>query len=249
MLNLLNQVKTLLNFNQIRWVAIIVCLWIFGCSAMHVETSSSFDWSRIGSVKVLQSQADSWNLLPAIYSELAIMGVDSAGRVDHSDLLMQFSVQEGPDIDSQGNVSNRLKSLHAQFLDPNDEKTVAVADYFYSDTDSDPAVGVKAIFARLRETFTRPHEGQAQQVSSPVSGSEQPLPASVFVEKQEAVQSPMPAEKPSVADAAEEKPSVLTAEKSDADEMTPLRESPWVPRFKSWGFENWGEPSDEKDGY
>ena len=239
---------------RIGWVVFVLSLLLFGCSSLHVETSSSFDWSRVKRVSVLPPQTDSWNLLPAFHRELAAMRVDSSVDAEHADLLMQFSVQEGPDIDSQGNVHNRLNSLHLQFVDPSNEKIVAVTDYFYADTDIDPAKGVKAAFAGLQKRLAWLRTEPAPQTVTAESNSASKQVSLATEEEQKdvqtaEVQATVQSEPTTEASPVAEKPIRPTPQQTVTDNIAPQTESPWVPRLKSWGFEEWGEKSDVDDSY
>lgn len=234
-------------YKKIGWFAFVLCFWMLGCSSLHVETNATFDWSHITTIEIVPPQSDSWNLLPKINEELASMGIKLSGKTDQADLQMHFFVQEGPDIDREGNVYNRLESLHVQFVDPYNEKTVAVADYFYADTDNEPAVGVKAVFAEMREKFAGQ---QDEQTATPVQESEQQsAEATVAIKEQPYVQNAIPSETSLETSATELKQSVPTSEEKDPDEIAPLTRSPWLPRFKSWGFENWEQETAEDNGY
>lgn len=239
---------------RIGWVFFVLCMWVFGCSSLHVETSSSFNWGEVGTVSVQQPQTDPWNLLPAIYNELATMGVDSSVDAERADLILQFSVQEGPDIDSQGNIYNRLNSLHLQFIDPNDERIIAVTDYFYSDTDIEHTKGVKAAFAGLKKRLAEKRSELASQPATVDSNSAQQLAPIAVDEEQTDFQmqdekKTIQPETPTESSLTVETPTHSAPVQSVTENIVPQTESPWIPRLKSWGFENWGKQSAEDDGY
>lgn len=252
------------------------CVWAFslwlvclpGCSSVHVDVAPTLDWTTLSDVVLQETTPDPWLLTPAIRQELQQMGlrVLEPGS-SQPDLIIRFFFKEGPDLDANGNLSTRLQSLHVQFIDPENQNVVAVSDYFYPEQSSRPEAGVAIAFERLRETIQGRAAKPVPTVAAPVlSEATAPAPAEIPpVPQPQPDEPPRPAPEtqrspvvkvssPEVTVASKpqvvkplEKPLVPITDKAKVPEVETKTESPWVPKFHSWGFENWGEQRD--DGY
>lgn len=241
------------------------------CSSLKVDVSPALDWSRVSTVSVQPPPQDPWELSPVVSSELRLMGLRVlTGEGAAPDLLVRFFVKEVPDLNADGLRLTRLQSFHLQFIDPASDKTVGVADYFYPITEArpSPADGVAAAFTGLRKNLSRdksstqPHAEKAGAVTRQTTvPSAATTPPSSSARHQNAPigkalpHTPLPHHPPGeltaptgkkVQDSAPDDKS--TPEQSDpvADqpkvkEIVPQTNSPWIPRLKSWGFDNWGK--------
>jgi len=188
-----------------------------------------------------------------------------------ADLLVQYFTKKGPDLNADGDMLTRLKSFHVQFVDPESNENLAVVDYFYADTMADPEEeSVALAFAELAKNIqngksttvpaaTTAIEPPAAATPSPAAPPvvTAPIPAQPEADVVAPAQKTQPAQEvqpetssaetvPATADSAPaEQPATATitptTNKSDARKVVPRTESPWTPRFHSWGFENWGE--------
>ncbi len=253
-------------FKIIRWGLCLLAACSFGCAAVNVDVGSTIDWSKVSTVTLQPPTEDPWQLAPEIRNELQQTGFTVLATNDTSaDLLVRYFTKEGPDLNSDGDLLTRLKSFHVQFVDPATNENVAVVDYFYADTMADPADdSVSLAFAELRRdiqagrSVTTP--AAPTQVAAPEPAPAVAEPSQPQVEATTPQQDPQPAqvapaeitvqpavtpnEAPAVAEqtAVSVTPAVIpTIEKEEARKITPRTESPWVPRFHSWGFEDWGD--------
>ncbi len=245
---------------MLRWGfwTLLVCL--SGCSSMHVDVAPAVDWSNVSHIVLSAPAQDPWLLAPAIRKELQGMGMTvlAEGEGD-PDLAIRFFAKEGPDLDANGNMLTRLQSLHVQFVDPATATVVAVADYFYSEGSSGPDKGVAAVFAKLREELNAGAASPLTTVTAPVTDPvpRQSVSQSVLESQSpplEPARSPAPVgslEVESVSQTQALEPPVKTiapvTDKAKARKIETKTESPWTPKFKSWGFENWGKQNSGGD--
>lgn len=256
------------TFKVLKWPLYLAVFLILGCSSLHVDVVPAVDWSAVSVVELQEPAHDPWLLTAAIRTQLHQMGLTVAAKENASpDLLVRYFVQEGPDLNADGDLLTRLKSLHIQFVDPSTDQYVAVADYFYPDSDYEPVDGVVAAFSGLQQDIQTAGSKQVEPVPPPAPSSsvdsateapqQQPVAAEAGEQPPRANQNPGtedPAQ-PAVESAAglppsTQQPSATVApatEKDSIRKVAPKTRSPWVPRFESWGFENWGEQHD--DGY
>lgn len=256
------------HFQPVRW-----SLWLMGlfclcsCSSLKVDVSPAVDWSRASVVSLQPPSQDPWRLSPVVSSELRQMGFTIlAGEGAAPDLLVRFFVKEAPDLNEDGRRITRLQSFHLQFVDPASDNPVAVADYFYPTTEvrPSPGDGVVAAFAGLRQNI-RPGKSvagpQAEKAASairqpavitpPAPQQKAPIgkalphtpaldhaPGKLTAPAAEKVEASGPAEK----SAPEQGPPA--ADQSEVYKLAPTTTSPWIPRLKSWGLENWGKERD-----
>ncbi len=245
-----------------------LCFFVFfvitGCSSLHVDVSPSVDWSQ---VRVLQFQSppeDLWNLNRTIKSELADMGFQVEETHPNPDLLFSYFTQESPDLSVESQVLTRLKSLHVQFIDPSTKILVTTVDYFYPEVSSSPApdTGVKEVFSGLRQQI---HKETNSQSAVPAREQSQTVPAEpVVVDPPTQIQESQAAQQKSnsasatilleentinndqselgkvVASPQEAAITVLKKPDNKSHQAVQKTRSPWLPKFKSWGFENWG---------
>lgn len=250
------------NFKIIRWFLIAWFVCLLGCSSLHVDSNPAFDWKTVSAVVLHAPEEDPWLLAPAIRAELQRMGYEVlAAGTGKPDLQVRYFFEEGPDLDTNGNLLTRIKSLHIQFVDPDTEKFVAVADYFYAEDSPAPLKGVAEAFAGIRGGKPTPSKAVSQPVSPLLETSRQqqstndqqsslPVPHVAAPQAtndallssaplEAATNNPMPQTEP------QEEPLVPVTVKPKTREIAPDTRNPWIPRLESWGFENWGEPSED----
>lgn len=255
--------------NPLQWIACLLSLALCGCAAVNVDIDEQVAWDQIAIVVLQPPPADPWQLTPAIEEELRGMGLEVAATgAATPDLLVRFFVEEGPDLNAEGDLLSRLQSVHVQFLDPISKENLAVVDYFYpADGLTGAREGVKEAFTELRREVrtARSAVEPVEQAEAPTAPEpRQPVPAT-DQSNTEAAESTPPApsgpgqlrqgmDVPAMqgntppAPASEATEIAPATDKSAAKPVTPQTRSPWIPRFKSWGFENWGEEEDV-DGY
>lgn len=251
----------------------LLLLAVAGCSSLHSEIRPGFDWAAVSNVVLQAPSQDPWQLVPVVQQELQGMNqVLQPPAFRDPDLIVRFSWQEGPDFTSDGVLVARPKSLHLQFVDPRDNALVAVADYFLRSSE-EPAAGVKVAFAGLRRDIRANRlipapSGQIQPATEP-AGKPASLPlaeavtapaatpaAPVAAPASPAVTSEQdqPAERilpaPVVESTPAASPRVEVREDPKVEPQTPalkpMERSPWLPKFKSWGFEEWGKTGDSE---
>lgn len=252
------------------WFICLLALFLSGCGSLHVDVGPTVDWDKVSRVALEEPDQDPWQLAGAIRTHLQRMGLTVlAEDAADPDLRVRYFYQEGPDLNADGEVLTRLTSFHLQFVDPTTDNFVAVADYFYADSDSEPLAGVANAFAGLQQNMSVGGTGQAGSEPTPALGSEAepavatPSPqqlqvpagseAKALPERQDSNPEtlPQPTGKNAGAEpSAEQPPETLSpaTDQASARKVKPQVKSPWVPRFESWGFENWGEKQHD-DGY
>lgn len=252
-----------------RYLYVIMLFAIAGCSSLHVNASPAVNWDHVEVIKFQSPLQDPWHLTQAIRVELTNLGfqIDDSGA--DPDLLFSYSTQNSPDMTDEGEVITRLNSLHIQFMDPATETPVTAIDYFYPAVSNPPApvTGVKEVFSGLRQRVLTgkkpPAVAPDQQLNQTVpvtpivitppaqnqeSPSEQlqpsPVPDSIQVEDH-VEDSQTQSSKPAVI-SRETEPAAL--KKMEDKTLKPVEKtrSPWIPKLKSWGFENWGQDSSDE---
>ena len=235
-------------------------LTLTGCSTVHVDVSRDLDWNRINSVALEAPDADPWQLAPLIAEELRDQGFTVvSAEVQSGDLLLRYATREKPDLDAEGNFSERLESVHLQFLDPATGKRRAVIDYFYPTTDGSHSIadGIEEALADLRNAGPAQKTSSKQPATAPApspasaastkGGPEENSPASMT---EQATALPPEARTESSEPAADEATPVPTsAVEASGEEPRPQTRSPWIPRFHSWGFDDWGDDEATDLGY
>lgn len=227
-----------------------------GCSPLHTEVKGGYRWEDVAVVGLEASGDDRWGLTPVVREQLQATGyaVVPAGDAGQQ-LLVRFSTKEGPDFTSDGVLVTRPKSLHVQFVDPGRQSLVAVADYFLRSSE-DPAAGMREALAGVQQKIRDAARG-VPTWSAPAPGPDRPAATQAAVPSTASAPSPqveaqVPAVAPDLPPAAEAAEAASTASGSNMpegvapvveseQEIRSLKESPWVPRFKSWGFDEWGK--------
>ena len=268
-------VRTLLSLRSLkqcrlsRHLYVIMLFAMSGCSSLHVNVSPAVNWDQVEVIKFQSPHQDPWNLTQAIRAELTDLGfqIDDSGA--DPDLLFSYSTQNSPDITDEGEVITRLNSLHIQFMDPATEMPVTAVDYFYPAVTNPPApvTGVKEVFSGLQQRILTGKNPPAMvtgqqpnpkvsatpvEITSPAQDQEppsepfkpSPIPNSIQVEDNVAG-SRTQSSKPAVINR-ETKPTALKKMEDKTLKPVERTRSPWVPKLKSWGFENWGQDSSDE---
>lgn len=237
---------------HVRIFAILLML-AAGCSPLHTEVRSSYRWAEISILAVEAPASDPWTLAPVVSAELQALGyaVVEPGAAGQ-DLLVRFSTQDGPDFTSDGVLVTRPKSLHVKLVDPRSQALVGVADYFLRSSE-DPADGMRAALGGLHQTIRS--GARAVQVPAAAPAAAPPAPVATPAVQPQAVGPPAADAAPALPTAAElvaappeqprgEEPATAETVVDEEPEVRSQEQSPWVPRFKSWGFEEWGKNDD-----
>ena len=242
-------------------------LFVVSCSQLHTEVRGGYRWAEVSAIGFEAPSRDPWNLAPVVRAELEAMGYAvAAPGAAGQDLLVRFSTQDGPDFTSDGVLVTRPKSLHVKLVDPRSQALVGVADYFLRSSEA-PDAGMRAALAGLRDAMrsaTRP--GPARPAAA-TPATVRPVPAAGSPVQPQAIVPPaQPAGSPATppvatatapprpATPAAVEPAVLSPALPSAEAPAPVEtvveegpvirsreQSPWVPRFKSWGFDEWGK--------
>lgn len=256
-------------FQQCRlstYICFIMFFLMAGCSSLHVNVSPAIDWNRVKVISFQSSPQDPWNLNQVIRSELTSLGFQIEDTQTNPDLLFRYKTQESPDLTDEGEVITRLNSLHLQFIDPATDALVTAVDYFYPAVSNPPApeTGVKEVFSGLRQQIltgnnspsaapamlpsqtipltpavvappTQSQETQAEQLQSA------PIPTRIKPEKN--VNDSQLKGGNAVATSLKTEPTALKKPDNNALQPSQQTRSPWLPKLKSWGFDNWGQDS------
>lgn len=247
----------------------LISLALGGCSSLHVDVSPTVDWSRVKVIEFQDPPQDPWGLTLPIKLELSAMGFQVEESSPNPDLLFSYFTQESPDLTVESKVITRLKSLHVQFIDPATKTLVTAADYFYPEVSSPsaPDMGVKELFLGLRQQIQTEIKSQpetannvpstnvpVEQVSaSPSPQSQKPQAQQLQPEstqnqnKREVSGTNVSQSKPVEKKELSREAATTVLEKPDrkSDQAVQQTRSPWVPKLKSWGFEEWGKDSDD----
>lgn len=247
-----------------------------GCSSLHVDISPTIDWSRVKVIEFQSPLQDPWELTQPMKSELITMGFQVEETHSNPDLLFSYFTQESRDLTIESEVISRLKSLHVQFMDPETKTLVTAVDYFYPEVTSPsvPEMGVIEVFSGLRQQIQTQTEinsqpEAAQNPPSPAAPAKQIIaspPSKIQNGQAEQMQPKFTQNENKPEDHVANISETKTAEQTalHQEDVTPVLEkhdqkshqavqktrSPWIPKFKSWGFEDWGEDStDSADNY
>lgn len=225
-------------------------LFVVGCSQLHTEVRGGYRWSGVSAVGFEEPSRDPWSLAPVVRAELEAMGyVVAAPGADGQDLLVRFSTQDGPDFTSDGVRVTRPKSLHVKLIDPRSQALVGVADYFLRSSEA-PDAGMRTALAGLRDAMrSAARPGQARPVAVPPATPAVAQPAPTAVSPATPTVTPTVVE-PAAAASPAPPSGVAPAPVETVVEEEPVirsrEQSPWMPRFKSWGFEEWGKGGREE---
>lgn len=237
----------------------LLLLGFSGCASVHVDVNPNLDWAKVKTLALQEPAEDRWGLTPLMVTELRQQGFAVIqGSESEADLLLRYQTKAKPDLDAEGNVSERLESVHLQFLDPASDKRQAVIDYFYPTSDSSHSIadGIQAALAGLRQAHPAPQS--ASKPDNPTAKKHSPAVVSTQVRPgaDVAEQPGQPTNRSTAAPSENSKPAAdqsgvkhSTAVESPTHEPQPQTRSPWIPRFKSWGFDNWGEEEETSFGY
>ncbi|WP_321394010.1 DUF4136 domain-containing protein [uncultured Desulfuromusa sp.] len=246
----------------------LILLILSGCSSLHVDILPTVDWTHVKVVEFQSPLQDHWKLTQPIRSELQGMGFQVEDMPAHPDLLFSYFTQSSIDLTVESEKVMRLRSLHIQFTDPKTKTLVAAADYFYPDNThpSEFALGVKELFAGIREQTANPSrvnksatpakvvEHQTQVPTTATTNSSQPK---VAIKKQSTPENSTETSAVETITSHTPAPTSAESEISHQEKITPVLDkssekmqqavqktrSPWIPKFQSWGFENWGQDS------
>jgi hypothetical protein len=255
------------SIKTLQWALALTAFFVSGCAALHVDVVPTIDWRTASSVTLQAPERDPWQLTAAVRNELQRMGLTLFDEGGSPNLLVRYFVKEGPDLNADGDLLTRLQSFHVQFVDPSTGAFVAVADYFYAaDNLTEPQVGVKEAFAGLRQDLgmtDSPRQALSQDAAAASTSLTSPAsaPPAAPQRTEPMVADPLPSppqatQSAGVAESSEEPVEMTRSAESPAADVVPLTDkaqakpvapqtqSPWVPRFESWGFENWGEEPD-----
>ena len=200
----------------LRFSIVGLIVLLAGCPSWYAKVQSGFDWNQVSTVALQGPENETYgDLLAVAEDELARMGYEVLrGDAPVAQMLVHFTVGEGLDVDETGRRFMRPKSLHVRFYDTSDQSLVAENSYFLLPSEN-PRQGVKALFDGIRK--------KRSQSSSSASIERTSTPALAPPESEPSPSTPEP-----------------TTETQDS--AYPIEEpSPWVPRFKSWGFDAWGQ--------
>ncbi|MBE0574733.1 MAG: hypothetical protein IH613_02445 [Desulfuromonadales bacterium] len=223
-----------------------------GCSPLHTEIDLSYRWSTVSAVTLEAPAQDPWKLAPVMRQELQDLGyVLTLPESGTPDLIVRFDTQDARDLTREGLLVIRPKSLHVQLVDPGSDTLLAVADYFMR-SDEDPATGMRTalagLFQRILKADSSPPTMVRSQSQEPIPAQEKRLESESPSDKATATISPAAGnnEPKSTQPGAIADPQPVTVPAiGDAEPMVrPLKQSPWAPRFKSWGFADWGKADD-----
>ena len=202
--------------HRLRFLIVGLIVFLAGCASWYAKVQPGFDWSQVSTVALQGPGNDRYgDLLAAAEDELTGMGYEVIrGESPTAQMRVHFTVGEGLDVDETGRRFMRPKSLHVRFYDTADQSFVAENSYFLLPSE-DPSQGVKALIDGIRKKQSqRPPSTSTEKTSTPAAA-------------------------PSESDPPPPKPEPTT---EASDSAYPIEEpSPWVPRFKSWGFDEWGQ--------
>jgi len=249
--------------------SLLIVFIMTGCSSLHVDISPSVDWGHVRVIEFQSPPLDSWELTQPIKAELKAMGFQIEETHANPDLLFSYFTQDSPDLTVESEILTRLKSLHVQFTDPTTTSLVAAIDYFYPEgtPQSAPEAGVKEVFAGLQRQIHKEINSQSepptmlptQTLSATPVDAAPPQQIQVSpTEKLKSNSAPSNNEKEVNATnndmskldtKVEPSPEAATTvlKKPDKKSYPPVQKnsSPWLPKFKSWGFEDWGQDSED----
>ncbi len=256
--------------NGVRILALLGLLALLAaCSQTHSEIRAGYRWSELSRIAVAEPPADRWGLTPVLRQELAAAGYRLVTADSGSpQVVARFTTEEGLDFTSEVELVTRPKVIHLQLADAASGKVVLLVDYFLRSAEN-PAAAMRAAVADLQEQIRtaaaapgkpRVASPAAPKVTpsaapvavpapsapiaaplSPVAEQPVPAPGAVATPVVEPLAAPTPAEAPPFTPA----PAETAVEAGPAEEEAPLvprSQSPWTPRFKSWGTEEWGKP-------
>jgi hypothetical protein len=194
-----------------------------------------------------------------------------------ADARLELEVVEALDINEVGAVFSRPKSLHVRIYDADSGPPVALADYHLSSTQSavdgvqELFAGVRkergsskgenkstaAAPEKIPSASDPPAQAEVPEKSSvPASTLPQKQPAQAASENVEQTEKQVPqatqekSQETATATVKEAPPPASQEQEAETFEWDPAetkKRSPWIPRFESWGFEDWGKPR-EGDG-
>ena len=151
-------------------------------------------------------------------------------------LYLLYDYGTGLDLNEDGTVSHRLKWFRVRLLDNADQSEIASGELVSAILDPSPEDKVGALITalgeRLRDKQNGAETAEKNIISEPAK-QDGPVDSVLQTKKESTSASSHPGTE-----------TKLQEEDSPSNEETQPR-NPWVPRLKSWGFEEWGKEEKE----
>ncbi len=227
---------------QIIWASSILLFLVtfLGCSTTSIRGTEKIDWQKIHYAKVEETQKDHWSFADLIRQELATMGIAIATPTQQPDVLITFTPFATEDLNQESQRVQRLRRLHLDFFQTGADTPTTQIDYeFQQGVDMpDPTTGIREIFTALKTkskasepSAKQPHEAE---VVRPKASAPSKQPVDTI---KEIADSPTPTKVDQ---------AVTQTIREEATEPVTEEPSSWTPRFKSWGFGDWGKEQPEE---
>ena len=215
---------------------VLMVLWIGaallagGCSTLQSEIQPGLDRSRYETLVVQGPQPDPWRLEDAARESLLSLGYRVLeAPASQAQGVIRVSSEDRPDINEDGKVISRPKSVQVDLLEVGSQALLARTVYTLPST-LDVAAGVRIAINKLHADMHRSKPQKASQV--------QPEPPAVPVAATDPEPAPVQNAEPVVAPQRKE---AAVESKESVPAVEPVQRSPGIPRFDSWGFAIWGK--------
>lgn len=244
---------------RVKILALLALLTVLAaCSQTHSEIRAGYRWSELTRIAVAEPPADPWGLTPVLRQELTAAGYRLvAADSGRPQVVARFTTEEGLDFTSEVELVTRPKVIHLQFVDAGSGKIVVLVDYFLRSAEN-PAAAMRVAVADLQEQIRTAAAAPGRAAAKPPVSPAAIAPAAALPAVPAAVPTPAappvvpvpPAPAPAAVSVpvappvAAPQPVVEPAVEAEPEEEAPLvprSQSPWTPRFKSWGSEEWGK--------
>ena len=248
-----------------RFWLIALVIGLTGCASWHARVRPGFDWSTVSTVSLQGPEGAYSELVATAQEELEGMGYRVLPvQSPEAQVEVRLSVVEALDIDESGKTFMRPKSLHTRFYKSVDQALVAESSYYLGPSES-PRRGVKALFAGVQKKQVEaaaapapattaapivvpPASKPAVVVTAPAPRPQDAAPVVAAPQGSDIRQPQATPVAPAAPPAPSARPEVASETMADDDWDKPRGEipssgeaSPWVPRFQSWGFSDWGK--------
>lgn len=234
-----------------------------GCSHLHVDTLDAWTPQTIHTVVYTITDAPEAKADILVREQIRTLGWGVADSPNLADARVECEFAYKADLNSEGELTRTLESVHVRILDIPAGDTQAVSDYFYAHgKEQEWEEGVVAVFSALNADVA-PQRVERTAVVPETPAVEPPATTEttettgttvgaqnnhVEVErKATSISTPEPAlEQEEVRELENIRTRADIPEPKKVREPESIREpermekSPWVPRFQGWGLEAWG---------
>ena len=215
----------------------IIVLLVAGCASQQAHISRTPNGPATFQTIYVEPEADDPLQLDALIGEkLEGQGYTvfrkATGDLAGEGLILLYAYGTGPAINEDGRAGHRLKWLRMRLVDNADQKKVASGQITSGIFDQSPEDEVTTLIAALSDRLQHGHdpvEGTEGNLMPEPAKHDAPVAPALLVKKES-----------EIALSHSRTGKKISQEDSLSDEKNAAG-NPWIPRLKSWGFDEWGK--------